>query len=139
MAWAIVPAAILPGISLTLMLAGGRGTSEGRGATAVPTAVVLVALPFLWYVTYAVLHTVNAYVALVDGAVVVRDWARRLTIVEGPGFLIRTHIDSSGIAGEVLIVGDDQAAVMLNPRQRREGSMPRASPPHPPMAAQDRQ
>ena len=124
-AWAIVPAAILPGISLTLMLAGGRGTSEGLGPTAVPTAVVLVALPFLWYVTYAVLHTVNAYVALVDGAVVVRDWARRLTIVQGPGFLIRTHIDSSGIAGEVLIVGDDQAAVMLNPRQWREGELDR--------------
>ncbi|MBT2369349.1 hypothetical protein J7E88_29635 [Streptomyces sp. ISL-10] len=125
MAWAIVPAAILPGISLTLMLAGGRGTSEGLGSSAVPAVIVLVALPFLWYVTYAVLHTVNSYVALVDGAVLVRNWARRLTVIEGPGFLVRTPIDSSGIAGEVLIVGDDHAAVMLNPRQWREAELNR--------------
>ncbi|WP_405977477.1 hypothetical protein [Streptomyces sp. NBC_00158] len=124
-AWAIVPAAILPGISLTLMLAGGEGTSEGLGSAAIPAAVVLVALPFLWYVTYAVLHTVNSYVALVDDAVLVRNWARRLTVIEGPGFLVRTPIDSSGTAGEVLIVGDDRAAVMLNPRQWREAELDR--------------
>ncbi|MEU9716976.1 hypothetical protein [Streptomyces sp. NPDC047976] len=124
-AWAIVPAAILPGISLTLMLAGGEGTSEGLGPAAVPAAVVLVALPFLWYVTYAVLHTVNSYVALVDDAVLVRNWARRVTAIEGPGFLVRTPIDSNGTAGEVLIVGDDRAAVMLNPRQWREAELDR--------------
>ncbi|MGI5404836.1 hypothetical protein ACQEVG_36320 [Streptomyces sp. CA-135486] len=122
-ALAIVPAAILPGISLTLMLARGRGTSEGLGPTSVPAVIVLVALPFLWYLTYAVLHTMNSYVSLVDGAVLVRNWARRLTIIEGPGFLVRTHIDSSGIAGAVIIVGDDRAAVMLNPRQWREAEL----------------
>ncbi|MFF7974278.1 hypothetical protein [Streptomyces sp. NPDC007905] len=110
---------------MTRMLAGGRGTSEGLGPTAVPAVIVLVALPFLWYVAYAVLHTMNTYVALVDGAVLVRNWARRLTIIEGPGFVTRTHIDSSGIAGEVLIVGDDRAAVMLNPRQWREAELNR--------------
>ncbi|MEU4495584.1 hypothetical protein OG729_38475 [Streptomyces sp. NBC_00210] len=124
-ALAIVPAAILPGIGLTLMLAGGRGTSEGLGPTAVPAVIVLVALPFLWYVTYAVLHTMNSYVSLVDGIVLVRNWARRLTIIEGPGFLVRTHIDSSGIAGAVIIVGDDRAAVMLNPRQWRAAELDR--------------
>jgi hypothetical protein len=122
-ALAIVPAAILPGISLTLMLAAGRGTSEGLGPTAAPAVIVLVALPFLWYMAYAVLHTMNSYVSLVDGAVLVRNWARRLTIIEGPGFLVRTHIDSSGIAGAVIIVGDDRAAVMLNPRQWREAEL----------------
>ena len=124
-ALAIVPAAILPGISLTFMLAGGRGASEGLGPTAVPAVIVLVALPFLWYVTYAVLHTMNSYVSLVDGIVLVRNWARRLTIIEGPGFLVRTHIDSSGIAGAVIIVGDDRAAVMLNPRQWRAAELDR--------------
>ncbi|RST06914.1 hypothetical protein EF910_07995 [Streptomyces sp. WAC07149] len=124
-AWAVVPAAILPGISLTLMLARGRGTSEGLGPAAVPAAVVLVALPFLWYVTYAVLHTVNSYVAFVDDAVLVRNWVRRLTVIEGPGFLVRTSIDSSGTADEVLIVGDDRVAVMLNPRQWREAELDR--------------
>ncbi|MEU6067607.1 hypothetical protein ABZ864_24820 [Streptomyces sp. NPDC047082] len=110
---------------MTLMLARGRGTSEGLGSMAVPAAIALVALPFLWYVTYAVLHTMNTYVALVDGAVLVRNWARRLTVIEGPGFVARTHINSSGTAGEVLIVADDRAAVMLNPRQWREAELNR--------------
>ncbi|MET9913326.1 hypothetical protein ABZZ74_42320 [Streptomyces sp. NPDC006476] len=120
MALAIVPAVIVPGISMVRLLAGGRGTSEGLGPMAAPAAITLIALPFLWYVAYAVLHTVNTYVALVDGAVLVRNWARRLTVIEGPGFVARTHINSSGIAGAVLVVGDDRAAVMLNPRQWRE-------------------
>lgn len=119
-ALAIVPAVIVPGISMVRLLAGGRGTSEGLGPMAAPAAITLIALPFLWYVAYAVLHTVNTYVALVDGAVLVRNWARRLTVIEGPGFVARTHINSSGIAGAVLVVGDDRAAVMLNPRQWRE-------------------
>lgn len=122
-ALAIVPAVIVPGISMARMLAGGRGTSEGLGPMAAPAAIALIALPFLWYVAYAVLHTVNTYVALVDGAVLVRNWARRLTIIEGPGFVARTHINSSGIAGAVLVVGDDRAAVMLNPRQWREDEL----------------
>ncbi|MFE4629711.1 hypothetical protein [Streptomyces mirabilis] len=122
-ALAIVPAVIVPGISMARMLAGGRGTSEGLGPMAAPAAIALIALPFLWYVAYAVLHTVNTYVALVDGAVLVRNWARRLTIIEGPGFVAWTHINSSGIAGAVLVVGDDRAAVMLNPRQWREDEL----------------
>ncbi|GHB51044.1 hypothetical protein GCM10010347_20960 [Streptomyces cirratus] len=122
-ALAIVPAVIVPGMSMVRMLAGGRGTSEGLGPMAVPAAVALVALPFLWYVAYAVLHTLNTYVALVDGAVLVRNWARRLTVIEGPGFVARTHVKSSGIADAVLVVGDDRAAVMLNPRQWREDEL----------------
>lgn len=122
-ALAIVPAVIVPGISMVRLLAGGRGTSEGLGPTAVPAAIALVALPFLWYVVYAVLHTLNTYVAWVDGTVLVRNWARRLTTIEGPGFVARTHINSSGIAGAVLVVGDDRAAVMLNPRQWREDEL----------------
>ncbi|WP_333777190.1 hypothetical protein [Streptomyces sp. IBSBF 3136] len=122
-ALAVVPAVIVPGISMTRMLAGGRGTSEGLGSMAVPAVIALIALPFLWYVAYAVLHTVNTYVALVDGNVLVRNWARRLTVIEGPGFVARTHINSSGIAGAVLVVGDDRAAVMLNPRQWHEAEL----------------
>lgn len=122
-ALAVVPAVIVPGISMTRLLASGRGTSEGLGPMAIPAAIALVALPFLWYVAYAVLHTVNTYVAFSDGAVRVRNWARRLTVIEGPGSVARTHIDSSGIAGAVLVVSDDRAAVLLNPRQWREAEL----------------
>lgn len=120
-----LPVLIVPALILFRILVVGRRTSAGLGWLAVPAMVLLIGLPALLFLAYVWLF-VSSTLTVANGTFRLRDWRRRVTVVEHPRTLVLTHIHSSGTSARWYIVGDDRSQVMLNEKQWPPDGLARA-------------
>ncbi|WP_433832354.1 hypothetical protein ACQP2E_15920 [Actinoplanes sp. CA-015351] len=120
---AVVPAMALPSAGFLLDLVYGTGADDGLGAAGVAALIVLFALPVGWYLSYTCLFNWRSRIEYRDGVLRVRNWVSRSIVVAAPISMSVISIDASTSTGQMLVLGNRDAAALVNPRQWSEPTL----------------